>query len=336
MKKNAYYLLGLILLFCLMWSSCSDEQDEFVEEVEQKANAAKTRAFLTEQEMKVAMEWWKHRDGTFAGPYEYNSEIQAQPYEENRNLGLDYPGYVNIRWNYNFPVCNRPTDYKMQIQYKSYGQPMDFTPYFGWNYLGDYGPAKYRYGIVSFSPEQKPLSLNAAHFPYGSIILRYRFIHKDFPGPVIDPQATNKYDINLASRWQDEYHFLVLNNPYGFGGPEDPEYPDGGKDPEISSGSIVVKVEFPFKSFNDNTYSYSYEIINSADDFIEHFEGPLNSMNIGKSKITKKRNAIFAYFEIFATRTNNKTYQCSYQNRTVQYSQSSSEITVTFREDDFR
>lgn len=310
-----------------MWNSCSKEQEEIIEELEQKIE---TRVSMSPQEeIEEAMEWWKDREGAFAGPYEYYIEVQAQPYEENRNLGLDYPGYLNIRWNYNYPVCNNPKDYYMQIQYKLYQPPF---PGSGWKYLGEEGPARYYYGIVSFSPEQKPLSLNAAHFPYGSIAVRYRFIHKDFPGPIIDPEATNKYDLNLASKWQCEYSFRSVQNPYGFGAPEDPE---GPKEPESSRGSIVVTVEFPFQSFNDNTYSYSYEIVNSADIFIEHISGSVNSMNIGKSKIIKKKDALFGYFTVNATRKNNHTDICDYLTRTVQYSQSDTYITVTFSESDF-
>lgn len=332
MKKSIYYLSGLVSLFCLLCFSCNREQDETLEKGEQEASVAKTRVALSEEEIKEAMEWWKHRDGTFAGPYEYYAEVQSLPYEENRNLGLEYPGYLNIRWNYNFPVCNNPWDYLMQIEYKRYSQPMDFNPNYGWKYLGEEGPAKYYYGIVRFSAEQKPLSLNAAHFPYGSIIVRYRFIHKDFPGPIIDPGATNKYDINLASKWQKEYNFWVLDNPYGFGNPNK----EDEKEPEAGLTSVIVRVEFPFHSFSDKTYTYSYEIYNVADEFIEHFGGSVNSMNIGTSKITKKKNAIFGYFEISATRTNNETHECSYVHRTGQYNQGQTHVTIVFSEDDFR
>jgi len=62
------------------------------------------------------------------------------------------------------------------------------------------------------------MDLNATHLPT-SVQLRYRLLHKDFPGKA-DKSIDDKekwYDKNLATGWYyKDYNQPTYNNPYGY------------------------------------------------------------------------------------------------------------------------
>ncbi|MEI3444624.1 MAG: hypothetical protein V8R04_10740 [Bacteroides thetaiotaomicron] len=65
---------------------------------------------------------------------------------------------------------------------------------------------------------QDPMDLNATHLPT-RVQLRYRLLHKDFPGKA-DKSINDKekwYNKNLATGWHyKDYNQPTYNNPYGY------------------------------------------------------------------------------------------------------------------------
>lgn len=173
--------------------------------------------FLTEQEIKEGMEWWKNRSGTLPALYEYSVNVQDFPVNECPDL---YEHYINITWNCYPPITQSIwQDYsRMQVFFR-----VTYDPFDSWYYWGeDRFPGDYNYGIVSINRFQEQLSLNAEHFPYGNIQIKYRLLHKNFPGKADKTDEKNEdtwYDKSLATAWYyDQYHNQPsYYNMYGFG-----------------------------------------------------------------------------------------------------------------------
>lgn len=169
--------------------------------------------FFTKQEYEEGMNWWKDREGALPALYEYQVSCRDFPSGHGPDTCVYY---MTIIWTCYPPITEGNwRDYQnMQVQYRL----ASGTTIFPWRYLGEGGPGSYNYGIVKVNGFQDPMDLNATHLPT-QVQLRYRLLHKDFPGKA-DKSIDDKekwYDKNLATGWYYKYYNQpTYNNPYGY------------------------------------------------------------------------------------------------------------------------
>ena len=172
-----------------------------------------TNAFFTKQEYEEGMDWWKDREGALPALYEYQVSCRDFPSGHGPDTCVYY---MTIIWTCYPPITEANwMDYQyMQVQHRL----ISGTTAFPWRYLGEGGPGNYNYGIVKVNGFQDPMDLNATHLPT-RVQLRYRLLHKDFPGKA-DKSIDDKekwYDKNLATGWYyKDYNQPTYNNPYGY------------------------------------------------------------------------------------------------------------------------
>ena len=172
--------------------------------------------WLTTEEIKKGMEWWKNRDGNLPGLYEYQVAFRDFPSGSAPDTCIYY---MDIQWNCNYPISSSNwQEYdRMQIQYRRASG--GGTVFGDWKYLGEDAPGEYSYGIVKVNGYEDPMDINATHLPAGPIQVRYRLLHKNFPGKANEnaDDIEKKYDKDLATDWQAPYYnYRTYNNPYGF------------------------------------------------------------------------------------------------------------------------
>lgn len=172
-----------------------------------------TNAFFTKQEYEEGMDWWKDREGALPALYEYQVSCRDFPSGHGPDTCIYY---MTIIWTCYPPITEANwMDYQyMQVQHRL----ISGTTAFPWRYLGEGGPGNYNYGIVKVNGFQDPMDLNATHLPT-RVQLRYRLLHKDFPGKA-DKSIDDKekwYNKNLATGWHyKDYNQPTYNNPYGY------------------------------------------------------------------------------------------------------------------------
>lgn len=237
-----FFSVMATFLFCTVFVACNGLQtisDPEVEEMEQIAlenvKALMSSDILTDtsflnkdsmitslmamsnlslSEYEEAMDWWKDREGALPAVYEYDVSFRNFPSGHGPDTCIYY---ATITWNCYPPISEGNwTDYQyMQVQYRPGYMSGVSDP---WYYLGEGGPGVYNYGIVKVNGFQDPLDLNATHLPT-SVQLRYRLLHKSFPGKA-DKSLYDKeqwYDKNLATAWYYKYYNQrTYNNPYGY------------------------------------------------------------------------------------------------------------------------
>lgn len=208
---------------------------------------------LTEQEIEEGMEWWKNRDGNLPGLYEYQVAFRDFPSGSAPDTCFYY---MDIQWNCNYPISNSNwQEYdRMQIQYRrAFGSG---TVSGDWKYLGEDAPGEYSYGIVKVNGYQDPMDINATHLPAGPIQVRYRLLHKNFPGKANEnaDDIEKKYDKDLATDWQAPYYnYRTYNNPYGF---------DADNLDQLES--LTFRITVPYELITTRTFSITINV----DDYI--------------------------------------------------------------------
>ena len=154
-----------------------------------------TNTFFTKQEYEEGMDWWKDREGALPALYEYQVSCRDFPSGHGPDTCIYY---MTIIWTCYPPITEANwMDYQyMQVQHRL----ISGTTAFPWRYLGEGGLGNYNYGIVKVNGFQDPMDLNATHLPT-RVQLRYRLLHKDFPGKA-DKSINDKekwYNKNLAT-----------------------------------------------------------------------------------------------------------------------------------------
>ena len=163
-----------------------------------------TNAFFTKQEYEEGMDWWKDREGALPALYEYQVSCRDFPSGHGPDTCIYY---MTIIWTCYPPITEANwMDYQyMQVQHRL----ISGTTAFPWRYLGEGGPGNYNYGIVKVNGFQDPMDLNATHLPT-RVQLRYRLLHKDFPGKADIPHLHGSRNLPLPS----PPHSAAQDNPF--------------------------------------------------------------------------------------------------------------------------